>query len=100
MSGGWGGVMGLAVGLVVGGGGLWVGMRAAARGRGVDERFRACKQLAMTQAWGVTTLLLAAALVWVDTAPSPPPVGVVIAAVYGLHLVAAATLFVVHLSRS
>ncbi len=96
----WAGLLGLLTGLTLGGIGLWLGMRAAARRRGIDERFQLCKQQALADSWKVTGAGLVVAMAWALLAPIPPRLVAVLGALYLLHFAVASTLLLVRLQRT
>lgn len=92
-----GGLVGLGAGLLCGGGGLWVGVRAARRSRGVDERLRLAALRGVAKGWGLTGLALVGAFVWGML--GHPTVVEVVSLIYLVHLAGAATMFVWQAAR-
>jgi hypothetical protein len=84
-------------GLVCGGLGLWAGVRAARRHRGVDERLKLAAVRGLAKGWGVTGLALGAALVWAGV--GHPPVAQLAGLLFLVHFAGAAIMFVVHAAR-
>ncbi|MBX6773476.1 MAG: hypothetical protein IRY83_17290 [Chloroflexi bacterium] len=96
----WSALAGLATGLALGGLGLWLGLRAARRHRAVDERLRHIKQKALTKAWGLTSVALGAAFIWLAVAPERPSPLALWGALYLVHIAGGAVMFVIEAARS
>jgi hypothetical protein len=83
-----------------GGLGLWLGLRLAQRWRGLDERFKHITQKSLAKAWGVTTLGLAGAFIWLVTTSGHVPPAALWGALYLVQVAGAAVAFVVESMRS